>query len=154
MSKSRLIKRLKAEMDDLEENPVSNCSAGPLEDNITHWYATIFGPENTPYENGIFKLDIHFLPEHPFKAPKISFITPIYHCNINKSGAICLDILKDQWSPALTISKVLLSLCSLLSEPNPKDPLEPDIAKLLISNKKEHDSLAREYTIQYANEQR
>ena len=64
-----------------------------------------------------------------------------------------MDILKDQWSPALTISKVLLSLCSLLSEPNPNDPLEPDIAKLLITNKKEHDSLAREYTIQYANEE-
>jgi|TARA_Y100000816_G_C26057170_1_gene554828 ubiquitin-conjugating enzyme E2 D/E len=153
MSNTRLIKRLKAEIEDLEENPVSNCSAGPLEDDITHWNATIFGPENTPYENGIFRLDINFVAEHPFKPPKIVFRTPIYHCNINKNGAICLDILKDQWSPALTISKVLLSLCSLLSEPNPNDPLEPEIAKLLITNRKEHDSLAREYTIQYANEE-
>jgi len=152
MSNSRLMKRLKAEIQDLEENPVSNCSAGPLEDNITHWKATIFGPENTPYENGIFKLDIQFQPDHPFRPPKISFITSIYHCNISKSGSICLDILKDQWSPALTISKVLLSLCSLLSEPNPDDPLEPEIAKLLKNNKKEHDSLAKEYTLQYAND--
>lgn len=151
MSNSRLIKRLKAEVEDLEENPVPNCSAGPFEDDITHWIATIIGPVNTPYENGVFKLDISFLPDHPFKAPKVCFNTPIYHCNINKHGAICLDILKDQWSPALTISRVLLSICSLLSEPNPDDPLEPDIAKLLIKNKKEHDSLAREWTIQYAS---
>jgi ubiquitin-conjugating enzyme E2 D len=151
MSNKRLMKRLKAEIKDLEENPVSNCSASPIDDNMTHWKATIFGPENTPYENGIFKLDIQFQADHPFRPPKITFITPIYHCNINKSGSICLDILKDQWSPALTISKVLLSLCSLLSEPNPDDPLEPEIAKLLKNNKKEHDSLAKEYTLQYAN---
>ena len=148
---TRLIKRLKAEVEELTLNPVSNCSAGPVEDDITHWIATIFGPENTPYENGVFKLDINFLPEHPMKAPKIVFKTPIYHCNINKGGAICLDILKDQWSPALTISKVLLSICSLLAEPNPNDPLEPDIAKQFISNRPAHDGEAREYTIRYAN---
>ena len=147
----RLIKRLQAEIDDLKENPVSNCSAGPIEDDITHWSATIFGPEKTPYEGGVFKLDIVFRPDHPFKAPRIMFITKIYHCNISKNGAICLDILKDQWSPALTISKVLLSICSLLAEPNPNDPLEPDIAKQFLSSRAEHDGQAREYKIQFAN---
>ena len=148
---SRVVKRLNEEVKDLSKNPIDNCSAGPVEDDIMHWIATIIGPEKTPYEGGIFKLDIKFMPEHPFKAPSISFITPIYHCNINKRGSICLDILKDQWSPALTISKVLLSICSLLSEPNPNDPLEPDIAKLLVENKELHDGQAREYTLQYAN---
>ena len=151
MSNTRLIKRLKAEMEDLEENPVSNCSAGPLEDDITHWNATIFGPENTPYENGIFRLDINFVAEHPFKPPKIVFRTPIYHCNINKNGAICLDILKDQWSPALTISKVLLSICSLLTDPNPDDPLMVDIAELYKSNIEEYKLKARAYTLRYAS---
>ena len=68
------------------------------------------GPEESPYTGGVFFLDIHFPADYPFKPPKVSFTTRIYHCNINSNGGICLDILKDQWSPALTISKVLLSV--------------------------------------------
>tara|TARA_B100001093_G_scaffold519765_1_gene610349 strand:- start:5305 stop:5817 length:513 start_codon:yes stop_codon:yes gene_type:complete len=147
-----LVNRVKQEIKDLQENPVQNCSAGPLEDNLLHWQATIFGPVDTPYEGGVFNLDIEFTNEYPFKPPKIYFVTPIYHCNVNKKGGICLDILKDQWSPALTISKVLLSLCSLLSEPNPDDPLVPEIADLLRNNKPMHDSQARSFTLQYAND--
>ena len=146
-----LVNRIQNELKDLIENPVQNCSAGPLEDNLTKWQATIFGPDDTPYAGGIFKLDIEFPNEYPFKPPKIYFLTPIYHCNVNKRGGICLDILKEQWSPALTISKVLLSLCSLLSEPNPNDPLVPEIADLLKKNKAQHDSQARSYTLEHAN---
>ena len=146
-----LINRIQNELKDLVENPVQNCSAGPIDDNLTKWQATIFGPDDTPYAGGIFKLDIEFPNEYPFKPPKIYFLTPIYHCNVNKRGGICLDILKEQWSPALTISKVLLSLCSLLSEPNPNDPLVPEIADLLKKNKAQHDSQARSYTLEHAN---
>ena len=145
-------KRLKNEIKNIESNPVANCSAGPIDkENLTLWEATIFGPNGTPYDGGVFKLKIMFTDEYPLKAPQIYFVTPIYHCNINSNGSICLDILKDNWSPALTVSNVLLSICSLLSEPNPKDPLVPEIASLLIKNKKLHDAHARDYTLQYAN---
>jgi len=148
---SLYIRRIQEELLEIQKNPITNCSAGPLNEDITHWRATIFGPEETPYDGGIFYLDIKFSPEHPFKPPKVTFITPIYHCNINKSGGICLDILKDQqWSPALTISKILLSICSLLADPNPKDPLVPEIAELYMNNKEVHDANARQYTYKFA----
>ena len=146
-----LLKRLKNEYNDIKNNPVSNCSAGPIkEDDLTKWHATIIGPEGTPYENGIFNIKIEFTPEYPFKPPKIYFTTPIYHCNINKNGDICLDILKDNWSPSLYISKLLLSICSLLAEPNPKDPLVHEIAELYIKNKEIHDFNAKKMTQKYA----
>ena len=144
-------KRIQSELKNLQKDPPANCSAGPVGDDLYKWQATLMGPEGTPYEGGVFLLSINFPTDYPFKPPKVSFVTRIYHCNIRSDGAICLDILKDQWSPALTISKVLLSICSLLDEPNPDDPLVPDIAELLQANKELHDERARSYTAIYAN---
>ena len=146
------LKRIQNELKDINKNPPSNCSAGPVnESNLFSWNATIMGPENTPYHNGVFYLKIDFPMDYPFRAPKIIFITKIYHCNINFSGGICLDILKDKWSPALSISKVLISICSMLDDPNPNDPLVSEIANLLTKNKKLHDDNAREWTLKYAS---
>jgi ubiquitin-conjugating enzyme E2 D/E len=144
------LKRLQAELKEMITNPPTNCSAGPINDNMTQWQATIIGPEGSPYHGGIFNLKIDFPENYPFKPPKVMFTTKIYHCNINSTGGICLDILKNQWSPALTISKVLLSICSLMDDPNPNDPLVSEIAELLRTNKTLHDETARVWTMNYA----
>ena len=145
------VKRIRTELDKIQKDPPSNCSAGPANDDLFKWEATIIGPIDTVYEGGVFKLDILFPERYPFKPPKIKFRTRIYHPNINSSGGICLDILKDQWSPALTISKVLLSICSLLDEPNPDDPLMPDIAKEYTDKKEVYYENAKTWTQVYAN---
>lgn len=144
------LKRIKKELLDLQTDPPTNCSAGPIGDDLFNWQATIIGPDDSPYQNGIFFLNINFPEDYPFKPPKIYFTTRIYHCNINTKGGICLDILRDQWSPALTISKILLSICSLLTDCNPDDPLIPDIANLYMNNRELHDLTAQEWTIKYA----
>ena len=147
------IKRLKRELIELTTSAPANCSAGPIDDSDMYkWQATIMGPEGSPYSGGLFYLRIDFPEDYPFKPPKIVFVTRIYHCNINSSGGICLDILKDQWSPALTVTKVLLSICSLMDDPNPDDPLVSDIADLLIEDKTNHDEIARIFTVRYAME--
>ncbi len=120
---------IQKELAEISLDPPCNCSAGPKGDNLFEWVSTIMGPSNSPYAGGVFFLDIHFSQDYPFKPPKITFRTKIYHCNISSAGAICLDILKDNWSPALTISKVLLSICSLLTDANPNDPLVANIAQ-------------------------
>lgn len=112
-------KRIQKELAEITLDPPCNCSAAPKGDSLYEWVSTIVGPQGSIYQGGVFFLDIHFPQDYPFKPPKVTFRTRIYHCNINGQGAICLDILKDNWSPALTISKVLLSICSLLNDPNP-----------------------------------
>jgi ubiquitin-conjugating enzyme E2 D len=120
---------------------------------------------DSPYAGGVFFLAIHFPTDYPFKPPKVptflvwltqvNFTTRIYHPNINSNGSICLDILRDQWSPALTISKgtclvmtntVLLSICSMLTDPNPDDPLVPEIAHVYKTDRQRYENSAREWT--------
>ena len=108
------------------------------------------GPPDSAYEGGVFFLNIGFPTDYPFKPPKVNFTTRIYHPNINSEGSICLDILRSQWSPALTISKVLLSICSLLTDPNPDDPLVPEIARQYKSDPVKYAEIAREWTRKYA----
>ncbi|XP_025751685.1 ubiquitin-conjugating enzyme E2 D1 isoform X2 [Manacus vitellinus] len=96
------------ELSDLQRDPPAHCSAGPVGDDLFHWQATIMGPPDSAYQGGVFFLTVHFPTDYPFKPPKIAFTTKIYHPNINSNGSICLDILRSQWSPALTVSKVSL----------------------------------------------
>lgn len=134
----------------MSKDPPAGCSAGPVGDDLFHWQATIMGPPDSPYQGGVFFLTIHFPTDYPFKPPKLAFTTRIYHPNINSNGSICLDILRSQWSPALTISKVLLSICSLLTDPNPDDPLVPEIARMYKTDKDRYNQLAKDWTHKYA----
>ena len=142
--------RIAKELENLTADPPANCSAGPIEDDIFHWQATLMGPQDSPYEGGIFVMNIKFPGDYPFKPPKVTFETKIYHPNINSSGGICLDILNEAWSPALTISKVLLSICSLLCDPNPDDPLVPEIARMYKQDRDKYNRNAQLWTIQFA----
>ncbi|KAK4744505.1 hypothetical protein SAY87_010817 [Trapa incisa] len=113
----------------LLSEPAPGISASPSEDNMRYFNVMILGPTQSPYEGGVFKLELFLPEEYPMAAPKVRFLTKIYHPNIDKLGRICLDILKDKWSPALQIRTVLLSIQALLSAPNPDDPLSENIAK-------------------------
>ena len=153
-SKGIGIKRIYKEMLDLIKDTPSGCSAGPTrEDDILAWQGSIYGPEDSPYSGGIFFLDIRFPEEYPFKPPCVKFTTKIFHPNIDDEGNICLDVLKDQYSPALTVSKIMLSICSLLTDPNPNDPLVTEIANLYQNNIEEYKEKAKEWTDKYAKTQ-
>lgn len=145
------LRRITKELKEMENDPPSNVSGGAIKNDLFHWTAMIIGPTETPYAGGTFKLNIHFPADYPFKPPKISFTTKIFHPNVSRSGGICLDILKEQWSPALTISRVLLSICSLLTDPNPDDPLDANVAELYKNNREKFDQTARQWTLEYAN---
>jgi ubiquitin-conjugating enzyme E2 D/E len=142
--------RLKRELASITKNPPENFSAGIKNDDLYNWEATLMGPPDSPYEGGIFKLSIKCSSQYPFRAPEFKFQTRVYHPNISESGEICLDILKNQWSPALTISKVLLSISSLLTDPNPDDPLDGESAGVYKNDREEFNSIARELTRKYA----
>ncbi|XP_040599783.1 ubiquitin-conjugating enzyme E2 2-like [Mesocricetus auratus] len=144
------LKRIWKELSAMNQDPPAQCSAGPVADNLLHWQATIMGPEDSPYEGGVFFLSIHFPFNYPYRPPEISFITRIFHPNISKKGSICLDILNSKWSPALTISNVLLSICSLLCDPKPDDPLDPEVATIYHTDLEEYNKLAQEWTQRYA----
>jgi ubiquitin-conjugating enzyme E2 D/E len=145
--------RIKKEYLQLIKDPPSNCSAGPIDENdMYQWKGFIIGPEDTPYAGGCFNLKITFSTDYPYKPPKVNFLTKIYHPNIQKNGGgICLDILTSKWSPALTVSKILLSICSLLNDPNPNDPLEPEIATQYTDSPEAFNKTAKMWTEKYAN---
>lgn len=144
-------KRILQEIKELQNNDSDNVTAGPVsDDNIFCWSATLIGPKDSPYEGGIFLLNINFPQDYPFKPPKINFQTKIFHPNINSGGSICLDILNSQWSPALTLSKTLLSISSLLTDPNPDDPLVSNIANMYKNDREKYNEEAKLWTSKYA----
>lgn len=144
------MRRLKKELEEIRNDPPSNCSAGPIGDDIYNWEASIIGPSDSPYSGGIFRLKLQFCDDFPFKPPKVKFITKILHPNIDCYGNICLDILNKNWSPVLNVTKLLLSISSLLTDPNPEDPLDAEVAYIYKNDNQKFIKMARNYTLKHA----
>ncbi|KAK9387837.1 ubiquitin-conjugating enzyme/RWD-like protein [Lipomyces mesembrius] len=147
-----LPKRIIKETERLVSDPVPGITAVPHDDNLRYFDVTVDGPSQSPYEGGVFKLELFLPEEYPMVAPKVRFLTKIYHPNIDKLGRICLDVLKTNWSPALQIRTILLSVQALLGAPNPDDPLANDVAQRWKEDERAAISTAREWTKNYAHD--
>ena len=169
-AKRRLVKDFKR----LQKDPPSGVSAAPQENDIMKWNGVIFGPDDTPWDGGTFKLTLEFtevrrpyarvtcnclrcaarcacsLPgdpyaqDYPNKPPKVKFVSKIFHPNVYADGAICLDILQNQWSPIYDIAAILTSIQSLLNDPNPNSPANAEAARLWQENRREYAKRVKE----------
>ena len=148
---SQALKRIQKELTEFNKEPPEGFTAGPVDDSdMFKWEASITGPEDSPYEGGTFNLAIEFPKDFPFKPPKVEFTTKVYHPNVKSTGSICLDILKDAWSPEISVTKILIAIQNLLINPNIDHPLEPDIANQYKADKNAYDATAKEWTEKYA----
>ncbi|KAJ1879770.1 Ubiquitin-conjugating enzyme E2 C [Kickxella alabastrina] len=123
-------KRLQSELMTLMMSKLSGISAFPHSDNMLNWAGTIEGAEGTVYAGLKYKLRLVFPSDYPFTAPTITFDTPCWHPNVDERGNICLDILKEKWSAVYNVQTILLSLQTLLGDPNPDSPLNGQAAQL------------------------
>lgn len=142
-------------MVDLEQDPPPGIACYPKDDSdIAQLEANITGPPDTPYENGSFLVAINVPDKYPFEPPQMRFRTKIYHPNIDENGRICADMLKTgeagSWKPSLNLSTLLLSIRSLLSSPNPDDPLDADIAREYKLDYPLYVIRAKEHTLRFA----
>ncbi|ONK67514.1 uncharacterized protein A4U43_C05F830 [Asparagus officinalis] len=128
-----VLKRLQSELMSLMMCGDPGISAFPEGDNIFCWKGTITGSKATVYEGMIYKLSLSFPTDYPFKPPKVKFDTSCFHPNVDVFGNICLDILQDKWSSAYDVRTILLSIQSLLGEPNNDSPLNAQAAALWVN---------------------
>lgn len=141
-SQKRLIRDLKVLMSD--EKP-DGINAAPIDNNIFKWQAVIFGPADSPWEGGTFNLILDFPEDYPNKPPAVRFVSAIFHPNVYKDGRICVDILKESmWTPIFETSHILISIQSLLCDPNPSSPANVEAATLWRENRREYNRRVRE----------
>ena len=144
-------KRLRQELDNITRDPPDGVTAGPDGEDLTSWSASIAGPNDSPYAGGIFFLQLAYPSNYPFVPPTVKFNTKVHHPNISTvDGSVFVDILGDQWCNALTITTLLVSIRSLLTDPNPEDAVEPEIGHEYVNDRETFDQTAWEWTLKYA----
>lgn len=143
-------RRIQKELQTISTSPPEGVSASLVGDDLFHWKGQIQGSVGTPYEGGVFEVDINFPYDYPLKPPKVVFTTKIYHPNVGQHGEICIDILKNKWTPAENISKVLVAIYYLLATPDPDDSLSAEIAAQYKTDRNAFNNTAKEWTQQYA----
>lgn len=138
------LKHIKKSKNSENMNELCGIEINPTDDMMI-WIAQIKGPENSPFENGIYDILITFNKDYPIKPPSVKFLDPskIYHPNIYRDGKICVDILQSQWAPALNIVKVLISLRSLLEDPNPSSPANREAANNYVNDREKYNEIVR-----------
>ncbi|CED84954.1 ubiquitin-conjugating enzyme e2-24 kda [Phaffia rhodozyma] len=150
MSDARL-RRITKEISELQKDKTLQITVTMIDESPFHLLGTFIGPPDTPYEGGQYEVDIIIPDQYPFLPVKMKFITRLYHPNVSsQSGAICLDILKDQWTPVLTLKSTLISLQSLLCSPEPNDPQDAEVAKHYLTSRESFNSTARYWAQAYA----
>lgn len=144
------LRRIARQLADIASSQPLWFNATLIGDNMSELLGSFVGPPDTPYDEGVFWVYMQIPRDHPFKPPKCNFLTKVYHPNIDSQGKICLDILEDRWSPAHTISSVLISICSILDDPCVEDALVSEIAEQYVKDRATYETNARLYTRKYA----
>ncbi|EKG10354.1 Ubiquitin-conjugating enzyme E2 [Macrophomina phaseolina MS6] len=149
---SNRARRVAKEIQDIKQDTHSGIRVDTFrDDDLTHLRGFFKGPPDTPYEGGEYAVDIKIPNDYPFRPPVMKFETKIWHPNVSsQTGAICLDTLSQAWSPVLTIKSALISLQSLLSTPEPKDPQDAEVAGMLLKSPAEFEHKAREWAVKFA----
>lgn len=144
---AKTLKRLNNELKAItEDNKIDGIEIIPSDD-IKEFYANINGPPNSPYQNGVFKLEIKIPDNYPLTPPNVKFVSKIFHPNIYTDGKICVDILrKENWAPTLKISSVLLSIQSLFTDPDPMSAANPEAGRLYRKDREKFNSEASKFS--------
>eukprot|EP00397_Hematodinium_sp_SG-2012_P061685 GEMP01082117.1.p1 GENE.GEMP01082117.1~~GEMP01082117.1.p1 ORF type:complete len:163 (+),score=31.30 GEMP01082117.1:73-561(+) len=145
-------KRIMWDFRKMQKDPNEGFSATPVDNDLFRWKAVIFGPENTPWEGGIFSLDVEFPQQYPEHPPKIRFRTRLFHPNVFDNGQICLDILRNSWRPSYDLSAVLISIQSLIADPDlhstPEGGANPIAERMYVDDRRAYNKTVEELVLE------